>query len=242
MNIENQSRTHSPEEMQSLKSLREVLKIFSEAVNSLDQNSFTSPEKVYLAWAALTAYRAGDGYLLLRDALQMDASKLLIRPILEAMFSSSAVMSKRGFLFRKAYTEILEEKKFHSKHPVTDAQLDNILTETERLFKKNDPKYPIERKRVDIAYTAKVAGMLPTYEVVYRIYCQFTHGAISAASGQLNDTTDNLDTQIVAHMLITILELLKKHTNAKVPDIAQLSRSIPKPKDVGETFPSKHRT
>ena len=95
-------------------------------------------------------------------------------------------MKKRGFLYRKAYSEILEEKKIFPKDSKTEAHFELLLKELRDFFKKYDPNYPIEDKAVNVKYAAEVAEMLPLYEVVYRTYCKFTHGAIDAALGQLN--------------------------------------------------------
>ncbi len=230
-----QIHSHSPEEVQLLALLREVQSVLSNALNSLDSNSFAKPETRYLGWAAVTVNRAADGYLMLRESYRVDASKLLIRPILEAFFSAAAVMKKRGFLFRKTYTEILEEKKFHPKNSATETDFQRILKEMEQLFKKDDPIYPIEHKRVDVRYTAQVAEMLPVYEVAYSTYCLFTHGAISAATGQLNKSTDDLDTQFVVRLVIMMLELLQKYTPAKIPDMASFLSRLPTPQLRGVT-------
>jgi len=105
----------------------------------------------------------------------------------------------------------------------------------EQLHKKVDPNYPIEHKRVDVHYTAQVAEMLPVYEVAYATYCLFTHGAIAAASGQLNKPTDDLDTQFVVRLVIIMLELLQKNTPAKIPDLTPFLIRLPTPQLVGTT-------
>jgi hypothetical protein len=220
---------HSPEEVELLKLLREVQPILATAIDSLDKDSIPKPEMRFVAWAAVTVNRAADGYLLLRESYRVAASKLLIRPILDAVFAATAVTKTRGFLFRKAFTELLEEKKFHPKNPAAEADFNTILEEIKRLMTKDDPTYPIEKKRVDIFSTAQAAGMQPHYEVIYRTYCQFTHGAIVAASGELDQMTDDLDTSIVVHYVIMMLELLNKNTPAKVPDMAPFLNRLPKP-------------
>ena len=61
--------------------------------------------------------------------------------------------------------------------------------------------------------------MLPLYDVAYRTYCKFTHGGIDAALGQLNEMTDDLDTQFAVRLVLMMLDQLQKHTHAKIPDL-----------------------
>ena len=173
------------DEKQLLALIGRLQSLFTDAINSLDTKRLT-PETRYLAICAITVNQAAGGYYVLRERQQIHASKFLVRPILEATISAEAVMKKRGFLYRKAYSEILEEKKIFPKDSKTEAHFELLLKELRDFFKKYDPNYPIEDKAVNVKYAAEVAEMLPLYEVVYRTYCKFTHGAIDAALGQLN--------------------------------------------------------
>jgi Family of unknown function (DUF5677) len=213
----NQAR--SSKETQLLILLKELQSLLTDAINSLDTKKLT-PETRYLSICAITVNQAAGGYLILRGNGNVYPSKFLIRPILEATLSSGAVMKKRGFLFRKAYTELLEEKKAFPKDSKTETHFKLILNELESFFKKYDPCYPIEYKKVDIRYTSELAEMPSLYEVAYRTYCKFTHGGIDAALGQLNEMTDDLDTQFVVRLVFMMLEQLQKHTYAKIPDLS----------------------
>ena len=71
-----------------------------------------------------------------------------------------------------------------------------------------------------------MAGLLPVYETAYRIYCEFTHSAMRAVQGQLNKATDPIDTTNVIWCVLTMLEQLKKHTPAKVPDLTQFQKKV----------------
>ena len=128
-------------------------------------------------------------------------------------------MKKRGFLYRKTYSELLEEKKNFPKGPQTDAHFNSLLKQLKDFFKKYDSGYPIEDKEVKLRYAAELAGMLPLYEAPYRTYCKFTHGGIDAALGQLNKMTDDLDTQFVVRLVFMMLEQLQKHTHAQIPEL-----------------------
>ena len=192
--------------------------LLTDAINSLDTKKLT-PETRYLSMCAITVNQAAGGYFVLRERKQVYASKYLIRPILEATISAGAVMKKKGFLYRKAYSELLEEKKNFPKGPQTDAHFDSILRQLKDFFKKYDSSYPIEDKEVKLRYAAELAEMLPLYDVVYRTYCKFTHGGIDAALGQLNEMTDDLDTQFAVRLVLMMLEQLQKHTHAKIFDL-----------------------
>jgi hypothetical protein len=212
----NQARSFK--EMQLLALLGELQSLLTDAINSLDTKKLT-PETRYLSICAITVNQAAGGYFILRERHNDYPSKFLVRPILEATLSAGAVMKKRGFLFRKAYSELLEEKKAFPNDSKTEAHFESILNDLESFFKKYDSHYPIEYKKVNIEYTARLAEMLPLYEVVYRTYCKFTHGGIDAALGQLNIMTDDLDTQFVVQLVFMMLEQLQTHTHAKIPDL-----------------------
>jgi hypothetical protein len=212
------NQPHSSEEKQLLTLLGKLQSLLTDAVNSLDTKKLT-PETRYLSICAITVNQAAGGHFILRERQQIYASKFLIRPILEATISAGAVMKKHGFLYRKAYSEILEEKKNFPKDSQTDAHFELLLKELKDFFKKYDSSYPIEDKEVKLRYAAELAEMLPLYEVAYRTYCKFTHGGINAALGQLNKMTYDLDTQFVVRLVFMMLEQLQKHTHAQIPDL-----------------------
>jgi hypothetical protein len=212
------NQPRSFEEKQLLTLLGKLQSLLTDAINSLNTKKLT-PETRYLSICAITVNQAAGGYFILRERHQIYASKFLVRPILEATLSAGAVMKKRGFLYRKAYSEILEEKKNFPKDSQTDAHFESLLNQLKDFFKKYDSGYPIEDKEVKLRYTAELAEMLPLYEVVYRTYCKFTHGGIDAALGQLNKMTDDLDTQFVVRLVFMMLEQLQKHTHAQIPDL-----------------------
>jgi len=59
------------------------------------------------------------------------------------------------------------------------------------------------------SYDAAAAiGIESYYETHYRAYCQYTHGALEAVSGALNELTDPEDTRVMLSSAITALEAL----------------------------------
>src|SRR2546430_11615096 len=102
-------KIHGPEENVVLELLEEVRPILANALVSLEGKDLR-PEAHYLALTASTVDRAADTYLCLRRERKV-ASTLLVRPAIEALIYGRAAMKDRSFLFRKAYSEHLEDKK-----------------------------------------------------------------------------------------------------------------------------------
>ena len=76
---------YPPIEIEFLKLLKELQPIIVKALNSLAGKKPANAGSKYLGIIAKTINRASDGYLFLRESGRMDASKLMIRPALEAV-------------------------------------------------------------------------------------------------------------------------------------------------------------
>ncbi len=63
-------------------------------------------------------------------------------------------------------------------------------------------------KELPIAYAAEKAGLKPFYGSHYRIYCQYTHGALRASIGSLDEATNPEDNRIVAICALGALDNL----------------------------------
>ena len=109
--MNSKQQIYPPFEVEFLKLLKELQPIFIDALNSLGGKKPPDAASSYLGRVAINVNRASDGYLFLRESGRMDASKLLVRPALEAVFSGTAAMKDKAFLFRKAYSEWKEHKK-----------------------------------------------------------------------------------------------------------------------------------
>jgi hypothetical protein len=216
---------HCPEELEVLKLLKELQTILAEALDSLAGLTPSSLEARYVSDAAMSVNFAADAYRLLREAGRVHASKLMIRPMIEAVITATAVVTKKGFLFRKAFTEFSEMEKLYEKTPANVATAKAKLEQLKKQFRK-EPNYPIECKKVDARYTAEVAGLVLLYDSAYRIYCEFTHNAVRAIRGSLNETTDPVDTTMVILALGVMLNQLKQLTPAKVPDLTPFNERI----------------
>jgi hypothetical protein len=226
VNMIPQQPIHGPREEQWLALLQDVQTALANSPRSLEGSSLPPGDPSYLAWASVFVDKAADGYLWLRESGRVPASKLLVRPALEATLSAMAVLKEPGFLFRKLYTELEEEKKMLRNNPAAIADADRVLHDMETAAKIARPGSPLERKKVDMAYTAKVAGQSVTYESTYRTYCKFTHGTMQAVQGHLDEATDSLDTDVVVWCVLMLLNQLRQHTSAGVPDLEPFKKRL----------------
>lgn len=211
---------HGAEEIRLLELLKELQHILGDALNSLGGTTPPSAEANYLSWAAVSLNHAAGGYLWLRESGRVHASKLLVRPALESTFSGIAAIKDPEFLFRKAYSELEEDKKLFPIDAAGKKAAAEAVEKLERAFKMHCPNDPIVRKTISAFEAARVAGLQEVYEGAYRVYCQFTHGALRAATGELDEATDAADTRTVVWCLLRMLEHLRNHTPAQIPDLA----------------------
>ncbi len=119
-------------ETESLALLKEAQTIFAAALNGLGGKS-TQGEASYLAWGCVHANKIIEGYYTLRSRGRLYASKILVRPVIETTFAVVAALKQPGFLFRKACTEYLEEKKLLEEGKRLAEQAADDLTEKAHL-------------------------------------------------------------------------------------------------------------
>jgi hypothetical protein len=217
---------HGREEANLLALLREVQQLLARALDSLAGKTSTGKESGYLAWAAVAINRAADGYMCLRDSGRVDASKVLVRPAVEALFNGGAMVKDSGFFFRKAYSEWLEDVKLVGKDATAKAVLDQQLDELKRACAQASPASPMVCKRVTVREAAEKAGLLNLYKTLYRVYCQFTHSSLRAVYGDLNPASDPVETELMISCVLTILNLMQKHTPAQVPDLSAYCKRL----------------
>ncbi len=216
--------------------LKRVQVILADALDSL-AGKVTEAEASYLVWAAAHINKTVGGYVVLRESRLLHASKLLVRPVLESTFYACAVLQERGFLPQKAYSEFLEEAKIAATSDTERAALkQGAKKEFDRLLAAMtalQPDYPqVECKKVGVEDAAKAADLMQAYQFDFRLYCQFMHGALRAASGDLDLLTDRRDTALVIWCALIICERMKKHTPATVCELSSFwneLRQLPDP-------------
>jgi hypothetical protein len=223
---EAQQPVHGPEETRLLTLLRELLPILGDGLNSLGGKTPPTPDIHYLSWTAVSVNHAAGGYLLLRESHRVQASKLLVRPVLEAVFSGIAAVQNSDFLLHKAHHESQQDKKLVKKDSADYAAIERAFEEFRRVFNERNPGRTVVPKKITVEDTAKMAGLWPLYDGAYRVYCQFTHGALRAATGNLDNATDAFDTRTVIWCVLAMLDNLQKHTPAEIPELSRFIRAL----------------
>lgn len=99
-------------EIRSLKLVCEIQEELAAALNSLGGKKHRGLEDQFPFYCASHINRAVEGYVLLRQQFRLDASRLLIRPAIEAAIKILAVRNQPDLLYRIAYSERLEDKKW----------------------------------------------------------------------------------------------------------------------------------
>jgi hypothetical protein len=75
-------------------------------------------------------------------------------------------------------------------------------------FTKEFPNVPKVDKELTVFAAAEKAELKPFYGSYYRIYSQYTHGALRASVGSLDQATDPEDNRIMAVCALGALETL----------------------------------
>jgi hypothetical protein len=216
---------HSPQEIEFLQLVKELQKALASGLDSLGGKTPKNPEARYMGFVAKAVNTAADGYIVLREAYRVNASKLLIRPALEVILAAAAVENERGFLVRKAYAEWKDWGKMLTDS-ASIAQHQQKWDEFEKRVKAEDPSCPIVLKNFTVQEMSKLAKMEKHYEMSYRIYCKFTHGALDAIGGNLSGFTDDTDTAVMAWCAFQAIGFLQKHTPAKFPEMEELLERV----------------
>lgn len=215
----NEPHKHCQDEVTALDLLKEVRQTLAKAIDSLGNKTPPSQEAAYIFNPAVGINRAAEGYHFLRSNFRVHASKLLVRPCIESMIYATAAAKSKDFLFRKAFTEWHEDKRLMAKTLADQHEADRVLADLEQSFAKDLPEYPRKREKLRIKDAAIMAGLEHLYDVQFAIYCQYTHGSLRALSGELDPATDPRDTLTVCWCVLMILDLLKEHTPAEMPEL-----------------------
>ena len=236
--------TPSPIENDTLALLKEIRPLLGNSIDSLGGKQLQF-ETYYLAWGAVQVNRAVGGYCELRAIHHITASKLLIRPIMETVFSMVAALHNPVFLLKKAHAEHKEDLKLvdeqealcrkMSSSEVSDLKRKELLdacivdrqaikkayAEFELEFAKAQPTLKLKREKLSAKDAADDAGLGAWYGK-YRTYCQFTHGALRAMAGDLDPMTDESDNLAVIWLSLITLTHLKDFAPTSTMDLSTL--------------------
>jgi hypothetical protein len=219
------------EEAKALALLSESIAALAGAINSLGGTQADAKAR-YLFWTASFVNHTAAGFLKLKE-LNLKASKLLVRPCLEALFNVCATINRGDFLFEKACAEWREENKYTPKDPASRQAAEDVLNQLKAFFGSSRSNDDIRKDRLHVSEVAGHAGLATVYNSAYRVYCQYTHGALRAAVGDLDEVTDSRDTPYVAYMVLKLLRLLVEHCGAVCPDLDALEKLLCTHFDVG---------
>ena len=166
----------------------------------------------YRFWSAKHLQRAVDGFVFLRRSRRVDGSKFLVRPAIEMMIRLQASQHPALF-YRIAHSEYLQDKhllRIAGDDAKLQAQNDKNWEGFKNAFVSEFPTVPIPDvgDRLTIEHLAKKAGLSPFYNGHYRIYCRYTHGALRASTGNIDEATDRADNQTMAVTALAALDNL----------------------------------
>jgi hypothetical protein len=155
----------------------------------------------FVGYSGRHVNKAVEAYLLLRKSGRIDASKLLIRPCIESVIMVNAVRAKPESLYQIAFAEHSDDGKLYGPaQRAAGLDFDKKAEERWEHFKKvygaEYPNHKCVDSKLSVIEAAKAAGIEEFYNIPYRMYCRFTHGSLSATSGDFE--TDLLDNRTMA--------------------------------------------
>jgi hypothetical protein len=206
--------SHSAEaEEESLKLVEDFNTELMHALDSLHKKSVGLLDQ-YRFWSSKHLQRAVDGFAFLRRSGRIDGSKFLVRPALEMAFRLQAVRKHPDSLYRIEFSEhhrdeqLLQEDAKRSEQPYDDTQIKQKWKRFSDAFTTEFPDIPKVDKALTIQCIAARAGMRRIYNNHYRIYCRYTHGAVLASTGDLDEATDRADNRAMATCALVALDNL----------------------------------
>ena len=216
----------------------------ADALNSLGGQQSRGALDNYYFHAAKHLNRAVEGFIFLRKSGRIDASKFLVRPVIETMFRLEAIQKKQELFYRIAYSEtIVEDQKWirpaASRAGATfdEAAHSKRFKEFKEQLSKQLANVPLEDKDISLWEIAQAAGMAWDYDSHYRTYCRYTHGALWAIGGFLTDLTDPDDNHTMGRCTWSVLNALTS-IGAKAPNLQSLSQRLNEQADRIATNPS----
>lgn len=212
------SKTPSAEE----ESLKLVEDFVAELTNALASFEDKAPPRTLLSkyrfWSSKHLHRAVAGFAFLRRQGLVDSSKFFVRPAIEIVIRLETASKHPDLFYRIAFSEHRRDETFLRE---VDKRLNNEARSKENrkrfeanweifrdAFTKEFPNTPKVDKELSMAFAADKAGMQILYAGYYRIYSQYTHGALLASIGYLDQGTDLADNPIMANCAATALDTL----------------------------------
>jgi len=204
--------THS--EVVGMALLSELQPAIATAIVCLRGKPQKRVEDLFYFYACDHINTAVDGFIILRRDHRIDGARLLVRPALETMLRLMAVCAKPHLVYRVLFDEAGEHDKWigavAKRH---DEPYTPVIDRDEwRKFKATCASQFGADKLMDApfsAYDAAAAiGAEAYYDSRYRAYCQYTHGALEAVSGNLDEPIDPEDSRVMLTSAMTALDVL----------------------------------
>lgn len=163
-----------------LELLEQGQQLLASATKSFDGHKPSSLEERYLWCMAVAVNQAVEGFTLLRRDCLLVASKLMLRPAIEATICAKAALATKEFYFRKVYSEWRKDLKLFEKDPMKKKEEERLFDEFRTRFTREHPAYPAKKTELPLLDAATYAGsdFVNIYEYPYRLYCQWTHSTI----------------------------------------------------------------
>jgi hypothetical protein len=172
-------------ERTSMVLLIDMQSALAHALKSLDGKTFPGPQELFLAHMSAYIRRTASAYIVLRKAGELEASRLLIRPTMEALFEIMAVQKDPSMLYRIFHHDHEQVSKL--ARPASGVDFDVIHEKKWQDFKRGYaskfPHHVQNESRLRIEDLARSAGMNEYYDLHYRLYCRYTHPALEAVMG-----------------------------------------------------------
>src|SRR5260370_24238880 len=157
-------------EVQSLELLSDTQAELHHALSAFGGKQSEGRREDYQFYTASNINYAAEGYIYLRKSQRINASKHLIRTAIEAAIRLRAVQKKPELLFRIAFTEFKEDKKWAGSLP-------EDWTDFKRAYQAKYPEHPLVEKKLSLRRAADCADTEIYYDSAYRLYCRYTHAA-----------------------------------------------------------------
>ena len=216
-------------EADSLAFVSELQVLLAKALDSIVGKA-NEAEASYLVWGATHVNKTVAGYVELRKRQMVHASKIMVRPVIEATAAVIAANKEPGFLFEIAWSEYKSDRKlieiFHKIRETIRqataslqqelADLDATWVQFNKDWCKTHPPGPAKPRKLQPADVLHTADLDPWYGQ-YRLYCQFTHGALRAVAGDLDEMTDPADNLVIAWLTLMMLDQLQRHAPVEIP-------------------------
>jgi hypothetical protein len=217
------------DDLATLRSLAAFEVALRAALRSLRGTTCNGGRELYTFHTADLLHAALEGYIHLRGAGMVDASKQLIRPALEMSFRLRALNFHPELIFQYAYSEYKEDRKWANSLPAptshsTVAGVEEQWKNFKNEFMAARPGEAALEQELSVYDLAAFAELTPYYNTHYRLYCRYTHASLWASSGEMVrfEPEDNRTMAFCATVALESLESL----GVAIPEMPDLLKRL----------------